>query len=250
VSRLSGELQGKLEASQKADEMHVTFRKIANKLIDQIGYGNAAGLLFRRGFSQGPPEREAKVEELEDGEDEDGFKEKRPRDPITGLEVDIASTAPASTGSGSSVGTSAGGLGIGMGAMGKGGATTATSPASPLASRLSATTGMKGTTITPDPMMQEMTQEEKEREAERLMTLFQRMERNPAISLSTGTGGGSGSSGGSSSAMREMLESGKMERWQVEENERERKRVELEDEMDEEVALRELAGYKKRAKRA
>lgn len=227
--------------------------KLANELIDQIGYGNAAGLLFRRGFSQGPPEREAKVEELEDGEEEDGSREKIPRDPITGLEVDMKGTAPASTGSGSSVGTSggAGGLGIGMGAMGKGGATTATSPASPLASKLSATTGTTGTTgtITPDSMIQEMTQEEKEREAERLMTLFQRMERNPAISLSTGTGGSSGSSGGSS-AMREMLESGKMERWQVEENERERKRAELEDEVDEEVALRELAGYKKRAKRA
>ena len=224
--------------------------KLANELIDQIGYGNAAGLLFRRGFSQGPPEREAKVEELEDGEEEDGSREKIPRDPITGLEVDMKGTAPASTGSGSSVGTSggAGGLGIGMGAMGKGGATTATSPASPLASKLSATTGTTGT-ITPDSMIQEMTQEEKEREAERLMTLFQRMERNPAISLSTGTGGSSGSSGGSS-AMREMLESGKMERWQVEENERERKRAELEDEVDEEVALRELAGYKKRAKRA
>jgi hypothetical protein len=241
---------GRLEANQKADEMHVTFFfvKIANVLIDQIGYGTAAGLLFRRGFSQGPPEREAKVEELEDGEEQDGLREKRPRDPITGLEVDIQTTAPASTGSGSSVGTNAGGLGIGMGAMGKGGATTATSPASPLASRLSTATGAPGT-ITPDSMMQEMTEEEKEREAERLMTLFQRMERNPAISLSTGTGGSSGSSGGSS-AMREMLESGKMERWQVEENERERKRVELEDEVDEEVALRELAGYKKRAKRA
>ena len=177
--------------------------KLANELIDQIGYGNAAGLLFRRGFSQGPPEREAKVEELEDDEEEDGSREKLPRDPITGLEVDIKATAPASTGSGSSVGTSAGGLGIGMGAMGKGGATTATSPASPLASKLSATTGTTGT-ITPDSMIQEMTQEEKEREAERLMTLFQRMERNPAISLSTGTGGSSGSSGGSS-AMREML---------------------------------------------
>jgi hypothetical protein len=94
----------------------------------------------------------------------------------------------------------------------------------------------------PDPN-RPMTEEEKEVEAERLMTLFQRMERNPAMSMV------SGDARTPVNPMREMVGSGRMQAFEKEEAERERKRVELEDREDEEEALRELEQYKKRVKR-
>lgn len=87
-----------------------------------------------------------------------------------------------------------------------------------------------------------MTQEEKEIEAERLMTLFQRMERNPAMSMMSGDNK-------VPNPMREMVDSGRMRSFEKDEAERERKRVEAEEGEDEEQALRELAQYKKRVKR-
>lgn len=82
----------------------------------------------------------------------------------------------------------------------------------------------------------DMTQEEKEREAERLMHLFERMERNPAMKVME-------------NPMKEMVRSGKMETWEKDAEEKERKRLEMEEEGEEEEALRELAQYKKRMKR-
>jgi hypothetical protein len=213
-------------------------RESANELVREIGYGNAAGLLFTKGIS-GPPG--ASVQEVHDDDDDD-LKEKgegKPgrttklgalRHPITGLEqVDERSAGSA-----------------------KGVATTATVPASvsvtpsgPSASTSPATaTAISSSSAAgPDPN-RPMTDEEKEIEAERLMTLFQRMERNPAMSM---VSGGDGQT--PVNPMREMVGSGRMQAFEREEAERERKRVELEDREDEEEALRELEQYKKRVKR-
>lgn len=123
--------------------------------------------------------------------------------------------------------------------IGKGMPTTATTPASVSVTPVSPTTPAGATA--PDPA-RPMTQEEKEIEAERLMTLFQRMERNPAMSMMSGDNK-------VPNPMREMVDSGRMRSFEKDEAERERKRVEAEEGEDEEQALRELAQYKKRVKR-
>lgn len=79
----------------------------------------------------------------------------------------------------------------------------------------------------------DMTPEEKEQEAERLMGLFVRMEKNPAMKMME-------------NPMEGMVKSGKMEEWEKKEAEREAdaaKKLEGEEEAE---ALRELAEYKKR----
>ncbi len=86
-----------------------------------------------------------------------------------------------------------------------------------------------------------MTQEEKEREAERLFVLFDRMERNPIISASNGDGDRKGIK----EVMREKMENGKGDEW----DEEERRRVEKEDAGDEEEAKKEMEAYRRRIKR-
>jgi len=187
----------------------------ANEVVREIGYGNAAGLLFTKGVS-GPPG--ASVQEVKEGSDLGG----RLRHPITGLEqVDD------------------GGMGGVVESIGKGVATTATTPASVSVRPVSPTTPVGKASTTGTTSTADMTQEEKEVEAERLMTLFQRMERNPAMSMISGD----------AHPMRDMVDSGRMQTFEKDEAERERKRVEEEGDEDEEQALRELAQYKKRVKR-
>jgi len=92
-----------------------------------------------------------------------------------------------------------------------------------------------------NPALDEMTQEEKEREAERLFVLFDRMERNPIISASNGDGDRKGIK----EVMREKMENGKGDEW----DEEERRRVEKEDAGDEEEAKKEMEAYRRRIKR-
>lgn len=81
-----------------------------------------------------------------------------------------------------------------------------------------------------------MSQEEKEREAERLFVLFDRMDRNPVISAQS-------SSGDKSSVkdiMREKLERGELEDGELETELEER------DKRDEEEVMADLRRYKAR----
>lgn len=164
----------------------------AAKLSSEIGYGNAAGLLFRKGLT-GPPE--ARIEELPDDltteDTTSGNKTKisDDRNPITSLK-------PPST-------------------------------------------------HQPDPL-EGLTQEEKEREAERLFVLFDRMERNPVISAQAGGGGGGGK--GVSVTAKDIMR-GKLERGELEDDkeaERERKEMEDQEKKDEEEVAAEMKRYRER----
>jgi hypothetical protein len=89
-----------------------------------------------------------------------------------------------------------------------------------------------------------MTDEEKEREAERLYTLFKRLEKNPVLSMqsqSPGAGGGAPTSTSTSidQIMRDKLASGEMDEVLRREEEAERAAREREEREDEVAAARE-----------
>lgn len=83
-----------------------------------------------------------------------------------------------------------------------------------------------------------MTEEEKEREAEKLFVLFDRMERNPVISMNSNEGDKKGKT--PKEIMREKLEKGELE------DDNEDKEREEEERKDEEEALADLRRYKER----
>jgi hypothetical protein len=87
--------------------------------------------------------------------------------------------------------------------------------------------------------MDGMTQEEKEREAEKLFVLFERMEKNPVISMTSGDDGKKQTPSG---LMRAKLAKGELEGQDdleaLENEERDRK--------DEEEAMADLRRYKDR----
>lgn len=95
--------------------------------------------------------------------------------------------------------------------------------------------------------LNKMTEEEKEREAERLFILFDRLEKNQVICMKSGDDqdGQKSKVQGLKEKMREKLESGEMERWDSKDAQEERQRLEEEAARDEEEAFRELAAYKR-----
>lgn len=162
--------------------MLIKFDSKASTMTTEIGYGNAAGVLFNKGMGL-PPKPEATVEEIPDEPttaDETPMDEDRPRNPITGLRQ------------------------------------TADCPENPMA---------------------EMSQEEKEREAERLMALFDRMERNPAMKLVE-------------NPMKDAVRSGKIEEWEKSNQEQELQRIREQEAADEAEAAREVSDWKKRMGRS
>jgi hypothetical protein len=140
-------------------------------LTNEIGYGNAAGLLFRKGLSGPPP---AKIEEIQETPQED-------RNPITSL-------APPS--------------------------------------------------IEPHNPLDDMTEEEKEREAEKLFVLFDRMEKNPVISMK------SGDDDKARTPMEVMRE--KLERGDLEDDSKDDMARDEQEKRDEEEALADFKRYKER----
>ena len=88
-----------------------------------------------------------------------------------------------------------------------------------------------------------MTDEEKEREAERLFVLFQRMEKNPAVSLGTDDG-----KGAARNPVREAVESGKYAGLD-EGVEEEKRRLDEEDARDEREAGEEMKRHRERLAR-
>lgn len=99
-----------------------------------------------------------------------------------------------------------------------------------------------------------MTPEEAEREAERLFVLFQRMDKNPAVSLGTSAGmtkeaggGGASSEGGKwMNPVKRAVENGEYEKIEARETERELDRLKEEERRDEEEAKREVQALRTR----
>lgn len=144
-------------------------------MTTEIGYGNAAGVLFNKGMGL-PPKPEATVEEITEEPTQASAKVDIPRDPISGLQQ----------------------------------------------------TGE----VVKNPMA-DMSQEEKEREAERLMALFERMERNPAMQLVQ-------------NPMKDAVRSGKIDEWERTEQEQELQRIREQEAADEAEAAKEVANWKRR----
>lgn len=82
----------------------------------------------------------------------------------------------------------------------------------------------------------EMTDEDKEREAEKIMSYFDRMERNPAMQMVQ-------------NPMKEAVASGRADEWDKREADEEQRRQIKQDQEDEEEAMREMAAYKARKRR-
>lgn len=144
----------------------------AATLSDEIGYGNAAGILFHKAMSP-PPKPEATIEEIRD---EGIVSAEAARNPISGL--------------------------------------------------------LQKTDETKHPMA-DVTQEEKEREAERMMALFDRMEKNPAMQLVE-------------NPMKDAVRSGKIDEWERSEQDKELQRIREQEAEDEAEAAKEISKWKKR----
>lgn len=157
-------------------------------LSHEIGYGNAAGLLFQKGISQPPP---AHITEMPTASSKPDvaparsahLRESERRNPITSI-VPAADTSSPADG---------------------------------------------------------MTAEEREREAERLFVLFDRMEKNPVISARSGEGPEE-KQVSVKEAVRRKMEGMDEAKWEADE----RRAAEEEDRRDEEEALRDLEAYRKR----
>lgn len=89
-----------------------------------------------------------------------------------------------------------------------------------------------------------MTDEEKEREAEKMFVLFERLNRNPIIKAGAPTPDGGTKS--LKEAMQDKVASGEAERWEAAEAERVRTEAIAQEEADEEEAAKEMEAYFKR----
>ena len=172
--------------------------KAATELCAEIGYGNAAGLLFQKGITQPPPGRITELPSTSTNKPLPPSPTRRP-----------APASPARSGKGKE--------------------------------RHPITALQDGA----GPPLSDMTQEEKEREAEKLFVLFERMEKNPVISIKS-DGAEGGKKVGVNDLMRGKLDSGELEQWENKDAEEEARRKEAEDKKDEEEALREIEAYRKR----
>lgn len=94
-------------------------------------------------------------------------------------------------------------------------------------------TGLEQAETEPRNPMADMTEEEKEREAERMMALFDRMERNPAMQLVE-------------NPMKDAVRSGKIGEWERSEQQQELERIREQEAIDEAEAAKEISEWKKR----
>jgi hypothetical protein len=78
-----------------------------------------------------------------------------------------------------------------------------------------------------------MTDEEKEREAERLFVLFDRMDKNPAMKMME-------------NPMHAAVARGDTEKWEAEDAKKEIEEVERQEQIDEQEALKEITTWKQR----
>ena len=185
-------------------------------VCDEIGYGIAAGLLLRKGISGPPPARI------------------RP----------IPSGSPSSQSSSSSHSKtkSTSGFVPGFGGRAPRPPLKGSSPPRPSVER-NPITSLESQPDKTSPL-DGMTDEEKEREAEKLFVLFDRLERNPVLKAGAPTPEGGTQS--LRSAMQQKVAEGVLDDWERKEAERERLEAEKEADEIEAEAMRELAEYKRR----
>ncbi|WVW85027.1 hypothetical protein I302_107063 [Kwoniella bestiolae CBS 10118] len=184
----------------------------AADLCVEIGYGNAAGILFQKGLSGPPP---AKIEEIPEPNTSD-----IPLKSSTSIHIQPATPTVPTHYSAPSTSKTAG--------------PSTKSERNPI-------TSLSNHEDSRD--LEQITEEEKEREAERLFVLFDRLEKNPVISMnkSEEQGGGKVSM---MDMMRDKLNSGGFE--DDDESVEERRKREEQDKRDEEEANREIEEYKRR----
>ncbi|KJE00544.1 hypothetical protein I311_05884 [Cryptococcus gattii NT-10] len=189
----------------------------ASDLCVEIGYGNAAGILFQKGLTGPPPAKIEEIEEPSPSQTVAQVSKSANRRPSAGSPV--TTVQPATTSSPSTF--------------------TAEALRNPI-------TGIENVNQAADDL-NKMTEEEKERDAERLFILFDRLEKNQVISMKSGDDqdGQKSKVQGLKEKMREKLESGEMERWDSKDDQEERQRLEEEAARDEEEAFREVAAYRR-----
>ena len=161
---------------------------VASTLSAEIGYGNAAGVLFQKGLSGPPP---GKIQEI-------------PESTSSGTASVIEPDAPAPV-------------------------TSAIPHRNPI-------TALQPQNDESDPMA-DWTDEQKEREAERLFAVFDKMDRNPVISTQ--------GPGGEKRGVKEAIQAKYAEvteTW----GEKERKEREDEEKKDEEEVRKEMEAYRRR----
>lgn len=93
-----------------------------------------------------------------------------------------------------------------------------------------------------------MSDAEKEREAEKMFVLFDRLKSNPVVKA--GVPQPDGSEKPIHDEIRDQMVGEQGERWERLEAEKEKERIRRQDEQDEQEALKELAAYRKRMGRA
>ncbi|OCF75348.1 hypothetical protein I204_04203 [Kwoniella mangroviensis CBS 8886] len=215
ILRLMG-CAGHTQCKNTAGEMMWAICKgDASDLCVEIGYGNAAGLLFQKGLSGPPP---AKIEEIPNSKvpaQTDDESQSQPLKSSTAINIQPATpTIPKHhTITSSSI-----------------------SERNPITSLSNDNSSNKE--------VDEMTEEEKEREAERLFVLFDRLEKNPVISMNKPEEQGGGKIS-MVDMMREKLNSGQLE-GSNDDDDVQRRREEEQDKKDEEEAKKEIEEYKKR----
>nr|XP_019013018.1 uncharacterized protein I206_02515 [Kwoniella pini CBS 10737]OCF51799.1 hypothetical protein I206_02515 [Kwoniella pini CBS 10737] len=213
ILRLMG-CAGHLQSKNTAGElMWAICKGDAADLCVEIGYGNAAGLLFQKGLTSPP---EAKIEEIPNNMNlsiNSNFKNSINIDPAT---------------------------------------STKFTQSNKIENERNPITGLSNLNLNSNEMkLNEMTEEEKEKEAEKLFILFERLEKNPIISIKSNDNNNNNENDENKklnmmNLMKDKLNSGQFQE-EDEKNEKiENKQRQEQDEKDEKDAIKEIENYKKR----
>lgn len=236
----------------------------ASELCDEVGYGNVAGLMFRKGMFRPPP---AKIKELDS-----------PRPSVSSQKSmrhrrgDSRSKSISRRGSEPKAPTRRGSESVTASRRGSAN-TTASAPPSAFDDRfgnlppsppadaaaaaaaraddrlgLNPITGLRHTADDFRSPFEGMSPEEKEREAEKMFVLFDRLKSNPVVKA--GVPQPDGSDKPIHDEIRDQMVGEQGERWERLESEKEEERIRRQDEQDEQEALKEVAAYRKRMGRA
>lgn len=231
----------------------------ASELCDEVGYGNVAGLMFRKGMFRPPP---AKIKEIDTprtsvssseplrhrrGESRGKFLSRRPSFSSSRRGSD---SVPASRRGSDSAPPSAFDARFGQRSPSPINSAGRGSTASPSDDRygINPITGLRHTPDDFRSPFEGMSNEDKEREAEKMFVLFDRLKSNPV--LKAGVPQPDGSEKTVHEEIRDKMVGREGDRWERSVAEEEKERVLREEERDEEEALKEMAAYRKRMGRS
>lgn len=233
----------------------------ASELCDEVGYGNVAGLMFRKGMFRPPP---AKIKELDSPRPSVSSTKSMRHKRGDSRSKSISRRGSASQsrrGSESVPGSRRGSENTSAppSAFDERFATLPPSPAPPTLSAsgagpfddrygLNPITGLRHTADDFKSPFEGMSDAEKEREAGKMFVLFDRLKSNPVVKA--GVPQADGSEKPIHDEIRDQMVGEQGERWERLEAEKEKERIRRQDEQDEQEALQELAAYRKRMGRA